>query len=202
MGKALNFEEKNEYYAVTFEGLECAGAEIEEKEFDNCTFTKCDFSEVRFKKCKFIECDFINCNLSLVKIDYSRFADVTFRDSKLIGIDWNKVTWSSLVTESPIRFYRCIVNDCSFYGLSLQELVLEECKAHGVDFREGDFTNGNFTHTDLTGCLFGNSRLTGVDFSDAENYDIDVYQNDIKGAKFSRFEALRLLDSLEVELID
>ena len=198
----MTFEEQDDYYAVNFDDLDCTGTEIEAKEFDSCTFTKCDFSEARFKKCKFIECDFINCNLSLVKIDYSRFADVTFRDSKLIGIDWTRVAWSSLVIEAPIRFYKSIINDCSFYGLSLQELVLEECKAHGVDFREGDFTGSNFTFTDLAGCLFGNTRLTNVDFSEAENYDIDVYQNHIKGAKFSRFEALRLLDSLEVELVD
>ena len=198
----MKFEQEEEYYADHFEGLDCVAAEVEAKEFDNCTFTKCDFSEARFKKCKFIECDFINCNLSLAKFELSGFTDVTFRDSKLIGVNWTTVAWSSLVLEAPIRFYKSIVNDCSFYGLSLQGLVLEECKAHGVDFREGDFTGSNFTYTDLTGCLFGNSRLPGVDFAEAENYDIDVYQNDIKGAKFSRFEALRLLDSLEVELVD
>jgi len=198
----LNFDEKDDYYAVNFEGLDCAEIEIEAKEFDNCTFTKCDFSEAHFKKCKFIECDFVNCNLSLAKVEYSSFADVTFRNSKLIGIDWTTVAWSNLVKEAPVRFYQSIVNDCSFYGLCLQELVLEECKAHGVDFREGDFTGSNFTFTDLSGCLFGNCRLVGVDFSGAVNYGIDVYQNDIKGAKFSRFEALRLLDSLEVELVD
>ncbi len=74
--------------------------------------------------------------------------------------------------------------------------------AHHVDFREGDFSNANFTYTDFTGCLFGNTNLTGADFSDATGYDIDIYQNVIKRAKFSRFEAVRLLDSLEIELVD
>ncbi|RLA11160.1 MAG: pentapeptide repeat-containing protein, partial [Gammaproteobacteria bacterium] len=67
----MNFDEKDDYYAVNFEGLDCAEIEIEAKEFDNCTFTKCDFSEAHFKKCKFIECDFVNCNLSLAKVEYS-----------------------------------------------------------------------------------------------------------------------------------
>ncbi|WP_281662138.1 MULTISPECIES: pentapeptide repeat-containing protein [Halomonadaceae] len=95
-----------------------------------------------------------------------------------------------------------VLNDSSFYGLSLQDLVLEECKAHNVDFREGDFSNSNFTYSDLSGCFFVNTNLTGADFSEASDYNIDIYRNIIKKAKFSRFEAVRLLDSLEIELVD
>lgn len=84
----------------------------------------------------------------------------------------------------------------------MKDLVLEECKAHDVDFREGDFSCSNFTYTDLSGSLFSNSNLSGADFSEASNYDINIYQNVIKQAKFSRFEAVRLLDSLEIELVD
>jgi uncharacterized protein YjbI with pentapeptide repeats len=103
---------------------------------------------------------------------------------------------------SPIKFYKSIVNDSSFYGLSLHDLVLEECKAHNVDFREGDFSHSNFSYTDLSGCFFGNTNLSAADFSEASNYDIDIYRNTITKAKFSRFEAVRLLDSLEIELVD
>lgn len=84
----------------------------------------------------------------------------------------------------------------------MQDLVMEECKAHNVDFREGDFSNSNFTYTDLSGCFFSNTNLSGADFSEATDYDIDVYQNIIKKAKFSRLEAVRLLSSLEIELVD
>lgn len=198
----MNLEEKNEYWSEKFEGLDFSGKEISGKEFDGCTFNGCNFSESTLTKCNFVDCEFIKCNLSVVKIEYSKFSDVIFHESKLIGINWTKVSWSKFVFNSPVKFYKSIVNDCSFYGLSLQEIVLEECKAHNVDFRSGDFSNANFTYTDFTGSFFVNTNLTGADFSEATDYDIDIYQNEIKRAKFSRFESLRLLEGLEIELVD
>ena len=198
----MGLEEKDEYWSEKFENLDFSGIEISSKEFDGCTFEKCDFSEATFKGCNFVDCEFISCNLSIVKIEYSKYSDVCFRDSKLIGIDWTKVAWPKFIFDSPIKFYKSILNDCSFYGLSLQDLVLEECKAHNVDFREGNFSNSNFTYTDLSGSFFGNTNLSGVDFSEATDYDIDIYRNIIEKAKFSRFEAVSLLDSLDIELVD
>lgn len=198
----MNFENSNEYWSETFKGLDLSCLEISSKEFDGCTFSACDFSEATLKNCNFVDCEFTQCNLSMVKIEYSKFNDVVFNESKLIGVNWTKVSWPGLLLSAPIKFYKSIVNDCSFYGLSLHELVLEECKAHSVDFREGDFSSANFSHTDLSGSFFTNTNLSGADFSEATNYDIDIYQNEIKRATFSRYEAVRLLDSLEIELVD
>jgi fluoroquinolone resistance protein len=198
----VNLDEKNEYWSENFKALDFSEVEFSSKEFDGCTFENCDFSDAVFKSCNFVDCEFINCNLSNVKIEYSKYADVCFRDSKLIGINWTKVSWPKFIFGSPIKFYKSILNECSFYGLSLQDLVIEECKAHNVDFREGDFSNSNFTYTDLSGSFFSNTNLYGADFSEATDYDINIYQNRIEKAKFSRFEAVRLLDSLEIELVD
>ena len=198
----VSWEDKSEHWSETFKNMDFSESEIASKEFDGCTFDKCDFSDAIFKRCNFVDCEFIGCNLSNVKIAFSKFSDVCFRDSKLIGINWTTATWPGMIFTAPIKFYKSILNDCSFYGLSLQDFVMEECKAHNVDLREGDFSNSNFTYTDLTGCFFANTNLSGADFSEATNYDIDIYQNRIEKAKFSRFEAVRLLDSLEIELVD
>lgn len=198
----MNIEEKNEYWSENFKHIDFSGVELTSKEFDGCTFEACDFSEAVFKHCHFIECEFTACNLSVVKMAYSKFTDVCFRDSKLIGINWTEVAWPQLMFGSPIKFYQSILNDCSFYGLSLQNLVMEACKAHNVDFRDGDFSHANFTYSDLSGSLFVNTDLSGADFSEATDYDIDINQNKIKKAKFSRFEAIRLLDCLELVLVD
>jgi fluoroquinolone resistance protein len=198
----VDFSEKNEYWSAKFEGINFSGQEIAAKEFDGCTFKDCDFSEATFKRCNFVDCEFTRCNLSLVSVAYSKFSDTAFHESKLIGINWTKASWSTLVFSSPIKFYKSIVSDSSFYGLSLQEIVFDECKAHNVDFREGDFSHACFTYTDLSGSFFNNTNLTGADFSEATDYDIDIYQNEIKRAKFTRFEAVRLLESLEIELLD
>ncbi|MFT4822756.1 MAG: fluoroquinolone resistance protein [Halioglobus sp.] len=198
----VNWKEESEFWSVKFENTDFSGIKISSKEFDGCTFEKCDFSEAIFDRCNFVDCDFMSCNLSNAKIEYSKYSDVCFRDSKLIGIDWTKVSWPKFLFGSPFKFYKSILNDCSFYGLSLHDLVLEECKAHNVDFREGDFRNSNFTYTDLSGSFFANTNLSGADFSEATDYDIDIYQSTIEKAKFTRFEAVRLLDSLKIELVD
>ena len=90
----------------------------------------------------------------------------------------------------------------SFFRLGLEQIVLKECKAHGVDFREGNFRGSNFTSTDFSGSMFNKTNLIGANFTNAINYNINIYLNDIKKAKFSRYEAVRLLDSIGIELVD
>ncbi len=198
----MDLADKNEYWSETFEGVDFSEQEIDSKEFESCTFKGCDFREATLNHCKFVDCEFTNCNLSMVKLEYSKFSDVVFHESKLIGINWTKADWPKLVFTSPVKFYKSILNDCSFHGLTLQDFVLEECKAHNVDFRDSDLSNANFTYTDLTGSFFSHTNLSNADFSEATDYDIDIYENEFKGAKFTRFEAVRLLDSLEIELVD
>ena len=193
---------QKEYLSTQFNGLDLSFEEIIATNFESCIFSDCYFTESLFDKCKFVECQFIKCNLSVINPGYSKFLDVTFDQCKLVGVDWTKAAWSSFVVSSPISFYRCILNDSSFFGLKLEEISIEECKAHDVDFREGNFSDANFTYTDFTNSLFNRTNLIGADFTEATNYNIDIYLNEIKRAKFSRLEAIRLLDSLEIELLD
>lgn len=137
-----------------------------------------------------------------MKIEQSKFSDVVFDECKLIGIDWTKANWPRFALCCPIQLYKCIINDSSFFGLDLKEIVIEECKAHDVDFREGNFSEPNFTYTDFSNSLFSNTNLTGADFTESINYNIDIYFNQIKRAKFCRYEVVKLLDSLGIELVD
>lgn len=193
---------ENEYVARTLSGLDWSGKDIVGREFDGCTFRECNFSEAAFSKCKFIDCQFIQCNLSLAKITLSKFSDVAFDECKMVGMDWTKAAWPGLALASPVKFHKCIVNDSSFFGLGLEELVMEECKAHDVDFRECNLTEASFTYTDFSHSLFRKTNLTRANFVEAINYDIDIHVNELKGAKFCRYEAARLLEGLGIELID
>ena len=76
-----------------------------------------------------------------------RFSDVVFEECKLIGIDWTKARWPNISLCSPIKFFKCILNDSIFMGLTLDEIVIEACKAHEVDFREGSFCDADFSFT-------------------------------------------------------
>ena len=195
-------DDKNEYLSKSFNDLNLVSIEFCSKNFESCIFKECDFGEAIFNECSFIDCHFLKCNLSLIKIKRSKFSDVIFDECKIIGVDWTKASWPSFALCSPIKFHKCIVNDSSFFGLSLSEIVIEECKANYVDFRAGNFSEANFKFTDFANSLFSKTNLTGADFTEAINYHIDIYLNEIKRAKFCRSEALSLLDSLGIELID
>jgi len=191
-----------EYFSENFNDLKLAGQKINSSIFEECSFKNCDFSEVTFIDCEFIECHFLKCNLSVVKLSHSRFNDISFEDCKVVGIDWTQATWPTIALFSPIKFFRCIINDSTFFGLSLNEIIMEECTAHDVDFREGSFCKANFMFSDLLNSLFKETDLTGADFTEAINYQIDINYNKINKAKFSRYEAVNLLESLDIVLVD
>ena len=175
---------------------------ISDTEFEDCEFNDCDFSSAIFTRCKFLNCSFNRCNLSLMKLPYSQFFEVDFVECKLVGIDWTRAAWPSFNLCSELTFTRCILNDASFFGLSLNELKLEECKLYEVDFREGDFSNSVMTYCDFTNSLFMRTNLKNVDFTESENFNIDILQNTVSKAKFSRYAALALLEELDIELVD
>lgn len=193
---------KEDNFAEEFRDLDLSEAEIISKEFDDCTFIDCDFSEAQLRHCIFEDCRFLKCNLGVVKVDGSRFSNVVFEESKLSGIDWTKAVYSDILLDAPLTFVNCILDYASFYGLRLQALVMRECKAYDVDFRECDLSGADLRESDFTDSLFRNTNLSGADLTLAENYTIDINVNTIKGARFSRYEALTLLEGLEITLVD
>jgi fluoroquinolone resistance protein len=193
---------KTEYFSQTYRGLDLAQATLSANVFDECEFRECNFSEAVLEQCKFVDCAFNDCNLSLVKVTGSRFLGIRFTGCKLVGVDWTRATWPTVAVRPQLEFDECILNDSSFFGLDLQEMVVKSCKAHEVDFREGDFSGANFQRTDLRHCLFGRTNLAGADLTEATSYDIDIGNNNVQKAKFSRLEATRLLEGLGIEIVD
>lgn len=56
--------------------------------------------------------------------------------------------------------------------------------------------------SDFTNSLFMQTNIEAVDFTDSHSFDIDIRQNKIANAKFSKFEALDLLRYLDIKLVD
>lgn len=192
-------EEDN--FAVSFEALDFSASEISHKEFEDCTFIKCDFSHSSFKKCKFEYCHFSHCNLSLMQVLDSQFSGVVFEDCKIIGVDWTVASWTALTLRAP-KFKNSVLNDSSFWGLKLESIMINGCEARDVDFREANLQEADMQDTDFTRALFRHTNLIKSNFRQATGFDIDIRLNAIKDAKFSRYEAVRLLAGLEIELVD
>lgn len=193
---------QNEFYNANFADLKLDGLEIINKTFEDCNFINSSFNEASFISCKFVECEFKSCNLSSIKLNNTSFLDVIFNGSKLLGINWSYAKWPYIKLASPIKFYQCNISYSSFYELDLKEILIEECKAYDVDFREANLSNGSFMRTDFDGSLFMHTKLNSADFTDAINYSIHPIENDIRKGKFSLPDALALLNSFEIEIID
>lgn len=190
------------YFDLTFNQLDVPETLLREVEFEACTFRECDFSSARWQYCRFINCQFIACNLSVVDLTGSRLFGVSFTDSKLIGIDWTKANWPIYHLDFELSFQRCLLNDASFFGLTLHELQMAGCRLHDVDFREGDFRQSVLTDCDFTASQFMRTNLQQADLTDSHGFALNVLENQVTGAKFSRYEALVLLESLGIELVD
>ncbi len=188
-------------FAEEFKNISLSGSKIQKAEFEACTFVSCDFSETFFSSCRFVECRFENCNLSLIKLTNTKMSDVSFVSCKMIGIDWTMGDWKSLLSADPIKFTECILNDSNFLGLTLEGIVMKECRAKEVDFRNASFQKANFSGTDFKGALFDNTHLEYANFTDAQNTLIDIRKNYLKGAIFSRYEALFLLEVMGITLV-
>ena len=186
---------------ITFTDLSNVQDTISRKVFESCVFESCDFTESFFDACTFKDCRFVKCKLTAINVRNSKFSDVQFYDSKVLGIDWTKAYWRGLDLGSSLYFTACLVNASSFYGLKQPGITFEDCRAHDVDFREATLSRAKFSGTDLTNSLFVNTNLTGADFNGATNYDIDVKKNTIKNAIFCRYEAVSLLTSLGIKLV-
>ncbi len=195
----MNIAEDN--FAESFHALIYEEDLLEGKEFEECLFSECDFSNVPIKKCKFFRCTFKECDLSLINILDSQFSDCYFERCKLIGIDWTRADWSSLL-QAPLRFKDSVLNGSSFYGLTLGAIMIEHCMVQDVDFREASLVGGSLKESDLKLSSFDNTNLEEVDFRGASCFDIDVKTNTLKGATFSRYESHRLLFGLDIKLVD
>ncbi|MDA3946546.1 MAG: pentapeptide repeat-containing protein [Helicobacteraceae bacterium] len=193
---------KDEYEQEQFKGLDLSGETFNGITFEECLFAKCHFNETTFRGCSFEDCRFIECDMSVAKFGNSKFESVQFEGCRLSGIDWTLAAYSDYLYASPYTFENCIMDYGSFFGLRLHDLVMRECKVSEVDFREADLLNASFVRSDLSHTVFRNTKLVKADFSGAEHYTIDLTANQLKGAKFSRDEAVHLLEPLEIELVD
>lgn len=184
----------------TFKKLDLSYEEVREKTFNNCKFIHCNMSDAILARCTFTDCEFENCNLALTKLTLSRFNDCVFDECKLVGVSFADIALAQIPLASPLQFYRSNLDNASFFGLSLAEIVLTECTAKGADFRETDLSSSDLRGTDFDGALFNGTNLINANFVDAVNYNIDINYNKLKKAKFSLPEAANLLRCLEIEL--
>lgn len=191
---------QDEFYDLTFSDLKLDKMEIRDKLFENCTFNKSSFIETIFHSCKFVDCEFKFCNLSSTQFKYTSFNETVFDESKLIGINWTHAKWPNINLSSPIKIYKSNISHSSFFELELREIIIEDCKAHDVDFRGSDLSNGIFILTDFQNSQFMHTKLYAANFTEAINYSINPKENDIRKGKYTMPDAINLLHYFEIDI--
>jgi len=191
------------YDEQTFKDSEYAKQEIRSIEFSGCTFMRCSFNEAILQGCTLRQCTFKECDLSLMRVKDSLFAGAKFEDCKLVGVNWAEARWTQAgLLDPPVHFTGCSISYSTFIGVKLKKATLTKCVARDVDFSEANLTGANCTDTDFSESRFSGTNLTDADFTQATNYQINVTQNTVKGAKFSLPEAMALLYGLDIILVE
>jgi fluoroquinolone resistance protein len=185
--------EKDSYYRETFAGLALSEETVKGVTFEECRFENCSLISGRLENCRFLNSTFTGCVLSAVVPMNSRFDEVTFKDCKVIGIDWTRTTETR-----KLRFSDSQLNYSNFRFLALPGLKMERCEVKDADFIEAKLKGASFAKSDLEKTRFFKTDLTEADFRGATNYSIDPGTNTLKKAKFSLPEAIALLESLDI----
>lgn len=192
--------QKDSFYQHRFTDINLNDSTLENKVFESCRFEKCHFNKTQFIGCRFVDCEFSACDLSLAKVKQTAFNEVVFDESKLIGINWTEAKWPYIHLSAAIKFYQCNISHSSFYHENLSGIIIDGCKAHDTDFREGDFSDGSFVLTDFENSHFMHTKLCSADFTDATNYNIHPNENDISKAKFSMPDVTNLLLHFDISI--
>jgi len=195
--------ESHVHYADgVFKEVQVEHLELVSSEFHECVSFHSSFVESTFRHCRFGNCVFRECDLSLIKPPESRLTSSRFENSKIMGVNWTEVHWPKTGLANPVSFSKCAISHSTFIGLRLEGIQIIDCVAIDVDFREADLSRADFAGSDLSQSIFGNTNLSQADLSRARNYRIDPGQSILKQARFSLREAMSLLHSMDIVLVD
>ena len=141
----------------------------------------------------------MRCDLSNAKIPNTRFRDVRFESTKLLGVDWTKADgMADPHAKTALAFVACVLDLASFAGANLRDATFEDCRAKETDFTEADLRGSTWAGSSLTDTRFHNTNLERADLSRASGYEIDPRANRLKGARFALPDAVALLRGLDV----
>lgn len=180
----------------TFKQIVYAEKVVKNREFEGCTFKSCDFSNSNFSHSRFSDCSFIDCNLALMKLNQSTLDNITFKDCKLIGMNFHECADFLF----SVRFESCLLDFVSFANKKMGKTIFNNSSLKNAVFANAQLNKALFAHTNLEGAVFNRTNLQEADFLTAYNYTIDPEQNQIRKAKFSTDGVAGLLAKYDIRI--
>ena len=179
-----------------FDFIDYSGQKLTGNEFFNCTFRGCNFSGSNLSGVDFIDCRFESCNCSLLSLEGTGLKGVSFKETKLTGIDFGRCSDFLFA----VSFEDCPMDLCSFFRRKLKKTVFRNCSLKEADFEEADLSGAAFRNCDLLFASFVRTVLERADFRTAYNYALDPEINRLKKAKFSRDGIAGLLAKYDIDI--
>jgi uncharacterized protein YjbI with pentapeptide repeats len=106
------------------------------------------------------------------------FLGVTFRRSKLLGVDFSEASSNPTFT-----FEACNLEYATFQKVNLRKTYFIDCKLTESTFNECDLVDTDFSHSELSGATIDQCVLTRANFTTAGGVFIDPTRNRVKDAR-------------------
>ncbi len=179
-----------------FTSLELEPDSLIDRQFSRCKFISCTFRETDLRSTDFDTCTFLKCNFILPKIEGLVLRNVTFKDSRLMGLPFGECNQFGF---SP-DFHGCIIDSCMFINLQLRKKEFVRNHFRNTDFMNCDLREASFKDCHFDNALFHNCDLRESDFREAENYSINPDGNKVKGSKHRLPGGLSFLPFVGIDL--
>lgn len=160
-------------------------------EFSGTDFSNADFSDAEFESCKFID-----CNLSNINVSGTKFSEVVFIESKLMGIPFLHSNPFAI----EISFIGSRLISCNFTEMKLRRTAFTKCELTECFFQESDLSGSDFSDSVFSETLFHNTNLEKCNFSGAQGYSINPVNNNIRKAVFTAPDVLNLLNDFDIKI--
>lgn len=180
----------------TFEKLNFTSQEIRNREFLRCKFKSCDFSSSNFNHNQFIDCEFVACNMAMLKLVGTTLSNVTFRDCKLLGVNFAE----SEDFLFSVHFVGGLLDFANFSSKKLPKTQFLNVSMKSVDFTRAKLQGSIFESCNLEGAVFNKTDLKDTDFYTAFGYIIDPELNNITKARFSLYGLAGLLTKYGIRI--
>jgi fluoroquinolone resistance protein len=163
-----------------------------EREYESTLFRSCVFNDI--SGVNFTDCLFESCNLSNAEVGKCKAQDITFKDCKLIGINFYQILDFGLT----IQFENCMLDYASFDKKKMNKSAFKNCRLHGVNFSQTDLSKVEMVDCDLLDAIFDRTNLSGMNFTTNRNFVIDPQLNLVKKARFSASNLSGLLAKFDL----
>jgi uncharacterized protein YjbI with pentapeptide repeats len=184
----------NENYDKRFEKLN--EKDLSGKLFENCQFIKCKFIGTDVSNASFINCTFDESELTMCKTANSKFNEVFFVASKIVGMDLSLINKQFV----GMSFSKCVLKHCNFSNLSIPKTKFIKSDIDGCDFLDCDLKESKFSDCDFRDCTFQNTDLRKASFKKSIGFTINPSLNKVFGAEFDYPGVLGLVKDFGIKL--